>query len=153
MTKRKKVTRAYKVGFTDGRNDVYQNTYPEGSVWYADYERGFTDGNKLKQIARWRGFSNNPKLIYHNQHVIEMLDMLEQQQAQIDELTQLLHTVYPLVRNQLWIAYVWNDHNFPNMPEHYAREAAHTSKVTNFDEANELIGKIEQLKNGSKNDE
>ena len=49
MAKRKKITRAYKVGFTDGRKDVYQNSYPEGSQWYADYERGFTDGNKLKQ--------------------------------------------------------------------------------------------------------
>ena len=103
--------------------------------------------NNKKQIAKWREeqytiADTDPLFIF------DMLDMLEQQQAEIDELTQLLHTVYPLVRNQLWIAYVWNDHNFPNRPEHYAREVAHTSKVTNFYEANDLIGKIEQLKNG-----
>ena len=103
--------------------------------------------NNKEHIARWREEQYtiadiDPLVIF------DMLDMLEQQQAQIDELTQLLHTVPPLVRNQLWIAYVWNDHNFRNKPEQYAREAAHTSKVTSFDEANELIRKIEQLKNG-----
>ena len=41
-----------------------------------------------ERIARWRGFSNNPKLIYHNQHVIEMVDMLERQQVELEELIQ-----------------------------------------------------------------
>lgn len=44
MTKRKKVTRAYKVGHTDGRNGEHKNPYPEGSQWAFDYERGYDEG-------------------------------------------------------------------------------------------------------------
>lgn len=45
MTKRKKVTRAYKVGHTDGRNGEHKNPYPEGSQWAFDYERGYDEGS------------------------------------------------------------------------------------------------------------
>jgi hypothetical protein len=44
MTKRKKITRAYKVGQTDGRNGEHKNPYPEGSQWAFDYERGYDEG-------------------------------------------------------------------------------------------------------------
>jgi len=40
----KKQTRAYKVGFTDGQNGEYNNTYAEGSTRYIDYEKGFAEG-------------------------------------------------------------------------------------------------------------
>lgn len=46
MTKRKKVTRAYKVGHTDGRNGEHKNPYPTGSQWAFDYERGFFTGTE-----------------------------------------------------------------------------------------------------------
>lgn len=46
MTKRKKVTRAYKVGHTDGRNGEHKNHYAERSTWWTDYERGFDAGSK-----------------------------------------------------------------------------------------------------------
>lgn len=44
MTKRKKVTRAYKIGFTDGRNGEHKNKYYPGSVQHDDYERGYKEG-------------------------------------------------------------------------------------------------------------
>lgn len=44
MTKRKKATRAYKVGHTDGRNGEHKNPYLEGSQWAFDYERGYDEG-------------------------------------------------------------------------------------------------------------
>jgi len=40
----KKVTRAYKVGFTDGQKGQHNNTYVEGSTRSADYEKGFAEG-------------------------------------------------------------------------------------------------------------
>lgn len=48
--KRKKKTHAYKIGYTDGCNRKYRNNYAEGSAWYNDYERGYTDG--LKVVAK-----------------------------------------------------------------------------------------------------
>lgn len=49
MTKRKKVTRAYKVGHTDGRNGEHKNPYPEGSQWAFDYERGYDAGLAVRE--------------------------------------------------------------------------------------------------------
>ena len=43
MTKRKKVTLAYKVG----RNGQHKN--PEGSQWAFDYERGYDDGLAIRE--------------------------------------------------------------------------------------------------------
>lgn len=43
MTKRKKATRAYKIGFTDGCNGEYNNKYYPGSVQHEDYERGYKE--------------------------------------------------------------------------------------------------------------
>ena len=43
----KKVTRAYKVGFTDGAIRIKPNNkYVKGSTRHADYERGYKDGVK-----------------------------------------------------------------------------------------------------------
>ena len=47
--KRKKATRAYKMGYTDGCVRVKSNhTFTDGSTRAADYERGYTDG--LKEV-------------------------------------------------------------------------------------------------------
>lgn len=47
--KRKKPTRAYKMGFTDGSIRVKgNNTFTQGSTRFVDYERGYTDGLKEK---------------------------------------------------------------------------------------------------------
>ncbi len=43
-----------------------------------------------------------------------------------------------LARRCLWIAYVWNDHNFRDAYE-YAREEAESHGITSFDEANEWL--------------
>lgn len=47
MTKRKKATRAYKIGFTDGCNGEYNNKYYPGSVQHDDYERGFKKATEV----------------------------------------------------------------------------------------------------------
>ena len=43
-----------------------------------------------------------------------------------------------LARRCLWIAYVWNDHNFLGAYK-YAREEAESHGITGFDEANEWL--------------
>ena len=43
-----------------------------------------------------------------------------------------------LARTTLWIAYVWNDHNFEHCYK-YAREAAEELGINNLDEVNEFI--------------
>ena len=45
--KQKKATRAYKIGYTDGRIRVERNnSFASGSTRHADYERGYIDGSK-----------------------------------------------------------------------------------------------------------
>ena len=58
----------------------------------------------------------------------------------------IVDTLYALARNQLWIAYVWNDHNFPLNPEKYAKEAAESMGITNVDDANKLVEAFKQLR-------
>lgn len=52
MTKRKKVTRAYKVG-------EHKNPYPEGSQWAFDYERGYDDGTPQLERVECEGVGDN----------------------------------------------------------------------------------------------
>ena len=59
----------------------------------------------------------------------------------------IVDTLYALARNQLWIAYVWNDHNFPLNPEKYAKEAAESMGITNVDDANKLVETFKQIRN------
>ena len=59
MTKRKKVTRAYKVGHTDGRNGEHKNPYPEGSQWAFDYERGYDEGTPQLERVECEGVGDN----------------------------------------------------------------------------------------------
>ncbi len=47
-----------------------------------------------------------------------------------------------LARRCLWIAYVWNDHNFQRRPDQYAREQAQDLGINSFEEANAWIEKI-----------
>lgn len=58
----------------------------------------------------------------------------------------IVDTLYALARNQLWIAYVWNDHNFSLNPEKYAKEAAESMGITNVDDANKLVEAFKQLR-------
>lgn len=54
MAKRKKATRAYKIGFTDGCNGEYNNNnnkYYPGSVQHDDYERGYAEGAITRAVA------------------------------------------------------------------------------------------------------
>lgn len=44
--------------------------------------------NNKEQIAKWRKDNQNPRLALKFAHETEMIDMLEQQQAQIDRLTK-----------------------------------------------------------------
>ena len=63
------------------------------------------------------------------------------------QLIPIVDTLYALARNQLWIAYVWNDHNFPLNPEKYAKEAAESMGITNVDDANKLVETFKQIRN------
>jgi hypothetical protein len=46
--------------------------------------------------------------------------------------------LYKLARRCLWIAYVWNDHNF-DYAHKYARETAEECGVNSFDDANDWL--------------
>lgn len=87
----------------------------------------------------------------------ELQDMLHEQLAKANERVKelesgikqsipIVDTLYALARNQLWIAYVWNDHNFPLNPEKYAKEAAESMGITNVDDANKLVEAFKQLR-------
>jgi hypothetical protein len=48
-----------------------------------------------------------------------------------------------LARRCLWLAYCWNDHNFPQMaPHQFAREEAEKLGINTFEEANAWIYKM-----------
>lgn len=48
MTKRKKITRAYKVGRSDAIKGTYRSVYPHGTTWASDYNKGFN--NTIKTL-------------------------------------------------------------------------------------------------------
>lgn len=56
-----------------------------------------------------------------------------------------------LIRRLMWIAFVWNDHNFEHTPQHYAREELEKIGVTNFDEAYDYLDKLAEDDNGTSN--
>lgn len=73
-------------------------------------------------------------------------ERVEGLESGIKQTIPIVNTLYALARNQLWIAYVWNDHNFPLNPEKYAKEAAESIGITNVDEANKLVEAFKQLR-------
>ena len=73
-------------------------------------------------------------------------ERIEGLESGIKQTIPIVNTLYALARNQLWIAYVWNDHNFPLNPEKYAKEAAESIGITNVDEANKLVEAFKQLR-------
>lgn len=73
-------------------------------------------------------------------------ERVEGLESGIKQTIPIVDTLYALARNQLWIAYVWNDHNFPLNPEKYAKEAAESIGITNVDEANKLVEAFKQLR-------
>lgn len=79
------------------------------------------------------------KLAKTNERVKELENSFKQSIPIVD-------TLYALARNQLWIAYVWNDHNFPLNPEKYAKEAAESMGITNVADANKLVEAFKQLR-------
>ena len=50
MVKRKKVTRAYKIGHTDGIKGKNHNNYAQGSVQHIDYAMGY-DAGRAGRVA------------------------------------------------------------------------------------------------------
>lgn len=83
--------------------------------------------------------SEREQLAKANERVKELENSFKQSIPIVD-------TLYALARNQLWIAYVWNDHNFPLNPEKYAKEAAESMGITNVYDANKLVEAFKQLR-------
>jgi hypothetical protein len=73
-------------------------------------------------------------------------ERVKELESGIKQSIPIVDTLYALARNQLWIAYVWNDHNFPLNPEKYAKEAAESMGITNVDDANKLVEAFKQLR-------
>jgi hypothetical protein len=95
----------------------------------------------------------NPKEYDLHKENIELAKQLAKTNERVKELENsfkqsipIVDTLYALARNQLWIAYVWNDHNFPLNPEKYAKEAAESMGITNVDDANKLVEAFKQLR-------
>lgn len=75
-----------------------------------------------------------------------LVEQLAKANERVEMLLPITDTLYGLARNQLWIAYVWNDHNFKETPERYAREAAESLSILNVEEANKLFDAYQQLR-------
>lgn len=88
--------------------------------------------------------------------LIEIIEKQSIQLAKANERVEMLlpitDTLYGLARNQLWIAYVWNDHNFKETPEMYAKEAAESLSILSVEEANKLFDAYQQLRKEQFND-
>lgn len=49
--KRKKVTRAYKMGKQQATEGLhYSNPFPSNTTWYADFKRGYTENTGARRI-------------------------------------------------------------------------------------------------------
>lgn len=74
-------------------------------------------------------------------------DEIDRLREKLSDLEELAGDLYSMARNQLWIAYIWNDHNYPYHPEKYARQAAQEVDIKNLDDANDFMEKAGQLLN------
>lgn len=77
---------------------------------------------------------------------VDLNTQLAKANERVEMLLPITDTLYGLARNQLWIAYVWNDHNFKETPEKYAKEAAESLSILNVEEANKLFDAYQQLR-------
>ena len=50
-----------------------------------------------------------------------------------------------LARRTLWIAYVWNDHNFDDDIRKYARETAEECGIKSIEDANTFLTEFSKL--------
>lgn len=98
--------------------------------------------------------TNSDSVVYNlHEDLLCVKEQLAKANERVEELENsfkqsipIVDTLYALARNQLWIAYVWNDHNFPLNPEKYAKEAAESMGITNVDDANKLVEAFKQLR-------
>lgn len=115
------------------------------SVWMDD------GGTESKPY--WREMPNNAiefpeciRSIYDIEQLAKANERIKELENSFKQSIPIVDTLYALARNQLWIAYVWNDHNFPLNPEKYAKEAAESMGITNVDDANKLVEAFKQLR-------
>lgn len=55
---------------------------------------------------------------------------------------QLQYVLQQLAWRCLWLAYVWNDHNFDKRPAEYARDTAKSFGITSFEAAGDWLNKL-----------
>ena len=112
----------------------YSNENDPDVAWTS--QSGFRIAKLEAQLAETREQRNR---------VVETLTKeLNEYRERETRIKGILGILEPLARRTLWIAFVWNDHNF-DAAHKYALETAKKYDIHNFNEANDFLDKCDAI--------